>query len=789
VAAASIGVAIASIFALIGGLAWHNSIIRRHEAELERQVQRANRLASEAETHSRTAEIHRRVAEERGRLAARQAYAASLREASRALDDHKLELAQDILHAMASGPFRGRPGEFAWGHLWRRANREVSQWRGHDAAILAMRTSPDGRMLVTDDLAGKLLVWDVEAGLAIKEPRFTFSTRPARHRQSVFSGGPRPMLAVGMFGDGDGKDRMEVLLADLTTGRSQRIEIPGEFRMIGFSSEGRRLICVVRDRAGISRARLVDPREGVVLEMSWEIGKVPTAPVFSPDGRYVATFESGRVTLRDPETGRSLVSLQPEGINPESNSSKFVAFSGDTRHAAMRSGRQVVLCETEEGREVARIDSAEEIILFQPDPTGSRIAILDASGWARIHDRVAGGVRSLAQSALDRRVDVHRIAFSTDGSRLALSILARNPNERPPTVWEVSTGHRLARFPGRQVEPTILFSGDGHSLYLISGRSPECWRIDSQPDLTELPPLDEEVWALAISRDGKRLAIGTDDAHKKETIQLRELESGRLIEAWKGHSATVCALEFSPDGKYLASGSLDLNRGNVILWDVATERRARLLEGHVGFVRSVAFSRDGRSLITASDDLTVRTWDVATGRVTGILKGHRDKVTQAVASPDGRDLASVSLDGHAILWDAGHRTSRLILNTPEQLQAVAYSPDGTLLATAGGEGVIAVWDAGRGERIRTIHAESDELRCLTFSPDGKILAAAGVGKVVRLWDVLSGQELLSLKGHKAQINTLAFAPDGNLLVSADHAGAVRLWRAHPPLNGPRVSSR
>ena len=274
------------------------------------------------------------------------------------------------------------------------------------------------------------------------------------------------------------------------------------------------------------------------------------------------------------------------------------------------------------------------------------------------------------------------------------------------------------------------------------------------------------VTSLAFSPEGKTLASGSVD----RSIKLWDVASGRELRSLGGHGSWVISVAFSPDGRTLASGSDD---NSIKLWDAASGRELRTLTGHRKNVVSVAYSPDGKILASGSWDKSIKLWDPATGRELRSLTGHGESVSSVAFSPDGKTLVS---GGRSIkLWSvATGRELRSLRGRIVGVSSVAFSPDGKTLASGNDDNSIMLWDAVSGRTLGTLIGHSKSVASVVFSPDGKTLASGSSDESIKLWDVASGHELRSLSGHGTLEQSIAFSPDGKTLASGSGGSSIKL---------------
>ncbi len=371
------------------------------------------------------------------------------------------------------------------------------------------------------------------------------------------------------------------------------------------------------------------------------------------------------------------------------------------------------------------------------------------------------------------------VVFSPDGRTLASGGLG----DHTIKLWEVKSGKELRTLTGHADEiRNLAFSADGMTLASKSlGDTVKVWNTASGE---ELRTFDEPgLWSIALSPDGKMLALGNMDG----TIKLRDVESGKEIRTFAGHpyttyiqkditntqsqkfrrSSIVWSLAFSPDGKTIASGSDD---NAIKIWNTESGKELRTLTGHSDLVRSVAFSPDGKSLASGSDDRTVRVWNMENGTELRSLRGHTSEIEPIAFSQDGMTLAS-SDEKRIKFWnlETGKEIRTLTLHS-DAARSIAFSPDLKTLASTSDE-TIRIWDADSEKELRTLSGYSIPVELVAFRSNGRTLESKSNDQML-IWDLEGGKGLRSLPRKDsfwtAKLKTVTGYPDfGAIAFSPD----------------------
>lgn len=245
----------------------------------------------------------------------------------------------------------------------------------------------------------------------------------------------------------------------------------------------------------------------------------------------------------------------------------------------------------------------------------------------------------------------------------------------------------------------------------------------------------------------------------------------------RGTTRPIGRIAWSPDGRYLATPSMD---GTTQVWDINEAQLVRdLRTSNISLraINCVAWSHDGKKLASDSGNFTINIWDAETGILLDELGQHKKSVTSISWSPDDKMIASASDDQTLMIWSL--ETGELLTefgNHDGWVTSAIWSQDGNLLATGCEDRIIRLWDAHEKKLLRTFHGHARRITNLAWAPDLETIVSTSKDATIRFWNINTGQQIRILEGHGSTIRSVSFLLDGTVLASNSWDSTIRLWR-------------
>lgn len=250
-------------------------------------------------------------------------------------------------------------------------------------------------------------------------------------------------------------------------------------------------------------------------------------------------------------------------------------------------------------------------------------------------------------------------------------------------------------------------------------------------------------------------------------------EKFSLANTLTGHRWWVRSVAISSDGETLVSGSRDQT---IKIWNLKTETLVNTLTGHDLWVRSVAISPDGQSIVSGSYDNTIKIWNLNTGELLNSLTGHGDAIWSVAISPDGQTLVSGSQDDTIKVWNlkTGELLNSLLANS-NGVAAIGISPDGQTVVSGGFDNSIKIWDFKTGQILHILKGHGNEVVAIAISPDGQTIVSGSNDKTLKIWSLKTGKLLHTLTGHLNPVWSVAITPDGDKIASGSVDKTIKIW--------------
>jgi len=242
---------------------------------------------------------------------------------------------------------------------------------------------------------------------------------------------------------------------------------------------------------------------------------------------------------------------------------------------------------------------------------------------------------------------------------------------------------------------------------------------------------------------------------------------------WDGDIASSVAI--SPDGKWSVSGLM--YKREVEIWDLEKGEYQASLKGHTDRVNSVAITPNGKRILSASEDKTIRVWDAQTGQELTILEGHKKGVMEITVLSDGQKAVSGSDDKTLKLWDINSvKCIKTFEGHIDEVQCVAVTKNGKYAVSGSGDKTIKYWNLETGECLKTLTGHTDDVSSIQVTPDGRYAVSGSCDKTIKLWDLETGNCVGTYEGHQNRILSVAISPDGTLIASTSFRDfTLRLW--------------
>jgi WD40 repeat protein/tRNA A-37 threonylcarbamoyl transferase component Bud32 len=602
---------------------------------------------------------------------------------------------------------------------------QPSELTGHGPGQMWLALSRDGRFAVSMSADMTVRLWNLFEN---------FGSRRIRREASSLGWvaiSPDQRLIAYVCGS-------TVRVCDLQTGdetMSVEAQKEGDPR-VAFCSDGRRIVSCAGD------IRIWDVGTGKEVR---RIGASLWNLTMFPDGRraMTTTDEYSPTIVWDLETGRQIRRIPLNGAGA-------LAVSGDGRRALLGLGTSICVWDLETSEEIERFEG--------------------------------------------HRGNVTHLSFSPDGRRAVSSSM--DPTDMSVRVWALPPVRRTGERPA--VAEVAQFLDDVLVYPQFAVASPDGNHVLDASTTKMMNLWDHETPHVDINAGAGGPPVATPPPAPTTTMRLWDRKSGRLIRRFGAGEPSAICLAIAPDGWRALSGGLD---GVLRLWDIDLGSMISKFEGHTEAVFSVAFSPDGHDAYSTSggkyvdrqwrdgNDSAVRVWDVASGRELRKLDGHKGIVWCVAVSPDGRRVLTCGRDQNVILWDAASGAEiRRFSGHTASVGCVAFLPDGSRAVSSALDRTIRLWDLESGREIHCFRGSSDGLAWLAVSPDGRsMLSADLLGYELRLWDVESRKLVHRTKWANVSPTRGSFTPDGRHAVWGGIDGAVRMYELPALGNEPATS--
>ncbi|MGK7893531.1 MAG: caspase family protein [Xenococcus sp. (in: cyanobacteria)] len=493
--------------------------------------------------------------------------------------------------------------------------------------------------------------------------------------------------------------------------------------------------------------------------------------------KIIASASRDRTIKLWRENGQLITTLfgHQAGVNVMQVSSSYLVSGGED-------GQVIIWAiNNNGGRRLRTIQVSDKVITSLAISNDQKTLIVVSDAWEVTSWNLEDGSKNEVQNFAANRESINDISWNQDNQLLANGTLEGKINiyNNQGVLQQTLTGHNGAVLD-------LEFSPDeqtNNNYYLLASASNDktvrLWRIYQKASLE-----DQGISTIATSTvDATKFATGDSQGKIKIWQFNPNNNSKELITTISAHDMAINHLQYSWDGKVLASASVD---NTIKIWDVASNQLITTLQVPPGQpiqelgINSIAFSRDRNFLISGNEDNTLHIWDLTDNSLVSTHQEHSDRIKTITINLKKKIIASAGDDRTIKIWNFKGELLQTIEAHNLSINALQFTTDGTMLASASSDNTIKLWQVQSSGKIETeplqiLSGHQNGITSLVFSKNGKLLVSGSGDRTIKLWQTKNGTLLKTLQGHSSTITSLTLINNDQTIISVDEQQGLFNW--------------
>ncbi|MBE6311479.1 MAG: hypothetical protein E7080_10590 [Bacteroidales bacterium] len=348
--------------------------------------------------------------------------------------------------------------------------------------------------------------------------------------------------------------------------------------------------------------------------------------------------------------------------------------------------------------------------------------------------------------------NVTSVSFSPNGK-----FIVTVSRDNTAKIWNTETGMQVGEtLKHNSGVNSASFSPDSKFIVTASkDNMARIWNANTGKQVGETLKHDKYVNSASFSPDGKFIVTASND----NTAKIWNAETGQQVGKTITHDKYVYSAQFSPP-----------------IWNAETGKQVGVSLKHDDSVRSASFSPDGKFIITASSDNTVKIWNAETGQQVGKTITHDKYVYSAQFSPNSEFIVTASSDSTAKIWNT--KTGKQVgvsLKHDNSVLSASFSPDSKFIVTTSFDNTVKIWNVKTGEQEGKTMNHRDWVRSASFSSDGKYIITASLDHTAKVWNTETTEQIGETLKHDDDVISASFSPDGKYIVTASSDNTAKIW--------------